>query len=257
MAGLNTNALGNLFSGFSSGSSVRSASNLFSGTNYISDYYSIRNGSYKKLLNTYYEKFGTDDKKSTVSLKSVSNTVSKDSTAQLANVKNNSSKLSEAASALMQNGNKSLFKEVEVTDADGNKTMGYDTDKIYSGVKSFVDNYNSTIKSADSSSVSSITRAQNSMVSATKANSKLLEKIGITINKDNTLSMDEDKFKQADMNNVKSLFNSAGSYGYSIVSKASQMNATAAYEASKTNTYTSRSTYSSSFTSGSLYDSLF
>ena len=54
--------------------------------------------------------------------------------------------ISDSVAALTQSGSKSLFKEVEQKDADGNVSMGYDTDKIYQNVKSFVDNYNDVIK---------------------------------------------------------------------------------------------------------------
>lgn len=254
--GINSNSVGTLFSSFSSGRNTGSTSNVFSATSIVSDYYSIRNGSYKKLLNAYYEKYGKEDTNTAVSSKK-STTVSKDSTEQLAKVKSSSNKLSESTAVLLQNGSKSLFKEVELTDKDGNKTMGYDTDKIYDSVKSFVDNYNDVIKTAENSSVNSVARARTSMISSTKANSKMLASMGITINENNTLSIDEEKFKKADMSSVKSLFGSTGSYSYAVASRASQMSASAAFEASKTNTYTNSARYSSSLSSGDLYDSLF
>lgn len=254
--GINSNSVGTLFSSLSSGRNTGGAANMFSTTSIVSDYYSIRNGSYKKLLNAYYEKYGTDDTKTAVVSKK-STTVSRDSTERLAKVKNSSSKLSASAAALMQTGSKSLFKEVDLTDKDGNQTQGYDTDKIYESVKSFVDNYNDVISTAGNSSVNSVARARTSMISSTKANSKMLASVGITINDDNTLSIDEEKFKGADMTSVKSLFHSTGSYGYMIASRASQMSASAAFEATKTNTYTNAARYSSSFSGGDLYDSLF
>lgn len=251
--GISSDSVGTLFSSLSTSSKSSNTTSIFSSSNLLSDYYSIKNGSYKKLLNAYYAKYGTESTSQAVA----SNTISKDSTTQLATIKSSSDKLSDSVAALTQSGSKSLFKEAEQKDADGNVSMGYDTDKIYQNVKSFVDNYNDVIKAANNSSVSSVSRARTSMVSATATNEKMLKEMGITINENKTLSIDEETFKKADMLDVKSMFQSAGSYGYMIAARASQMNAAAAFEATKTNTYTSVGTYTSALSSGSLYDSLY
>ena len=59
------------------------------------------------------------------------------------------------------------------------------------------------------------------------------------------------------MNTVKSLFNSTGSYGYSVSAQASMIDYAAERESSKANTYTVSGTYSNAYSTGSILDSMF
>ena len=246
--GIGSGSVSTLFSSLSGSSVSNSTSSI------LSDYYSIKNGSYKKLLSAYYDKFGTDK---TQSSSSTSTSTSVDSTTQLAKVKNASGNLQESATNLLSKGSTSLFKTSDVKDENGNVTKEYDMNKIYEGIKSFAGDYNTVLNTASKSNADSIKRAASGMVSTTKANSNLLKSVGITINSNNTISVDEEKLKKADVSTLKSIFNTSGSYGYAIATKASQMNAGAKFEAAKTNTYTSKGSYSSSVSTGDLYDSLF
>lgn len=251
--GNNSNSIGTLFSSISSSSGGNS--------NLLSDYYSIRNGSYKKLLNAYYDKFGTDSKSSktskTTRASKASTNVSADSGEQLSKIKGSSGKLQKSTTALLDRTKNSLFKETVTKDENGNEVKNYDMDKIYKGVKDFVDNYNSTLDAAKDSNVNTIKRGASGMVTATKANERMLNKMGITIGTDNKLSIDEAKFKKADIIKIKSLFNTNNAYGHTIARKASEINASATVEATKSNTYTYKGSYSSNASSGDLYDSLF
>ena len=53
-----------------------------------------------------------------------------------------------------------------------------------------------------------------------------LEKVGITIGSDNRLSLNEETFKNADFNKVKSLFNGGSSYAGIVSTSASRIAAT-------------------------------
>ncbi|MBQ3545884.1 MAG: hypothetical protein IJA34_13025 [Lachnospiraceae bacterium] len=251
--GVTTNSVSTLFS------SVSTKNNSMSGlTSMMSDYYSIRSGSYKKLLNAYYNAYG-DEKSDSKSDKNKisSNLVSKDSATKLSSIKSESSKLSNVATDLVATGKDSIFKKVESVDKDGKKIESYDTNKIYEAVNKFVNSYNQTIDEAEGSNVRTISNSRDNMITRTKYNEKLLKSVGITVNSDNSLSINEKDFKSANMSTVKSLFNTVGSYGYSVATQASSMNASASYEATKANTYTSNGLYSASYTSGSLYNSIF
>lgn len=289
----NSMAVGGLFSSFNNSFSSTSSANMFSGGSFMSginysDYASIRNGSYHKLLNSY---FSLDDAGSTTKTSSSSRTdptsyertynywtkdgmvqrtygdkvgannastsTSKDKTSKLATIESNAEKLSDAADALLTQGNKSLFKQVTKTDKDGNKTTGYDTDAIYKAVSSYVTQYNNLVKSASESNVVSIKASAASIAGYTSSNEKLLSSVGITIDsKDKTLSIDEEKFKAADMDTVKKLFQGSASYGYQVSSKATQIDNQAQYEASKANTYNSVGAYSYNYSSGNLWNSM-
>ncbi len=290
----NSMTVGGLFSSMNRNLSRTSAANMFSGGGLMSsfnfsDYASIRNGSYHKLLNSY---FSLDDVSSDTKTSSSSKTnpasyertynywtpdgmvqrtysdkvganssaqstsTSKDKTSKLATIESDAEKLSDAADALLTQGNKSLFKQVTTTDKDGNKTTGYNTDAIYKAVSSYVTQYNNLMKSAGESSVVSIKASAASISAYTSKNEKLLSSVGININSDKTLSIDEEKFKAADMSAVKTLFQGSGSYAYQVSSKATQIDNQAQYEASKANTYNSVGAYSYNYSSGNLWNSM-
>ncbi len=124
--------------------------------------------------------------------------------------------LNTAAAALSTTGNKSLFR----TDGDG----GYDMDAIAEAVTDFVDSYNSAKKAVVDSGNSKAIQTAVSMVSGTAAVESTLNKIGITIGSDNTLSLNADTLRSADVADIKSLFNGTGSYAYGVAKQAAQIN---------------------------------
>ncbi len=115
------------------------------GINY-SDYATIRNGSYTKLMKAYYKKAASDDSSSSSVSPSIS--TAKDSSKTLANIECAADDLKKASEALRTNGDKSLFTKKQTTDRDkdGKVSYEYDTDKIYKAVSDFVDSYNKMLK---------------------------------------------------------------------------------------------------------------
>lgn len=231
--------------------------------NFLSDYAAIKNGSYGKLMKAYYAK---DDISSTsVSSKDKTETKSTstaaDSVKTLSAIQKSADGLKESADALFAKGKDSVFneKEITTTDENGIKTTakGYDTDAIYSAVSDFVKDYNAVLDSTDDSNSTNILNKTLSLVNMTAANKNLLEDVGISINEDNSLSIDEKAFKSADMGTVKTLFNGTGSYGYRVSAQASLIDFAADNESSKANTYTINGTYSNNYSMGSIMDTLF
>lgn len=245
VSGYDSSSISTLFSGLSASRNNNSSSN-FLGIS-LTDYSSIRSGSYYKLMKNYY----AEEVEGKVSS---STSTSKDSAKTLAQVESAAEDLKSSSDALLEKGSKSLFKKKELTDEKGNTTTGYDTDAIYKAVKAFADDYNSMIDKADDSNVTGILNATSSMVRGTKANSNMLSKIGITIGSDNKLSVDETAFKKADMGTVKSLFNTQGSYGYQVSTQASMANYYAENEASKSNTYGDKGMYTYNYSTGEIYN---
>ena len=243
-----------LFQSLSSSSSSSSTTNL----NFLSDYAAIKNGSYAKLMKAYY---ASDSSTSSSSKTTNSISTASDSTKTLAKIESAAEGLKESADALLTTGSKSVFSKKSVTTTDEygfeNTTKEYDVDKIYSAVSSFVEDYNSLIEEAGESNTQTILNKTLSMVNMTEANEELLSKVGITINSDNTLSIDEKTFKSADMSTVKSLFNGSGSYAYRVSAQASLIDYAANRESTKSNTYTITGSYSNSYSTGSLVDALF
>jgi hypothetical protein len=223
--------------------SLFSSSTSSSGTgieSLLSDYASIKSGTYGKLMKAYYEKNPT-----ATGIAGSSNGASADTTTQIKELESTSSDLSKSASALYSSSAKSLYEE-------GNE------DNLYKAVSDFTEKYNSAVKAAGDSNNTKVLRSASNMTSAATYNSNLLAKAGITIQSDNTLSIDEDTFKKADASTKKTLFSGAGSFAYQTGTSASFMNLYASQDASKSSgLYNSYGTYSTSLNTGSLYDSLF
>lgn len=234
------------------GSSSRTGSSVSTGSNILAEYASIRSGSYHKLLKAYYSK--EDSSELSKAVKSTTSTsTAKDSAKTLTRIESAAESLKESTDALITRGTKNVFKQVDVKAEDGTVSKGYQTEAIYKAVNAFVEDYNSVIEETEESNTSSVARAATQMIKLTDANEKLLEDVGITINKDDTLSIDKDTFLKADMNKVKNLFNGTGTYGYNVGVKASMIDYYAQREASKANTYSNSGAYNYNYNYGSNY----
>lgn len=245
-------------------SSLGSGAAGVAGSNFLSDYASIKNGSYLKLMKAYYNESSNDSVKSiansrTNSSKSANKLTEKESK-EYAKVQTATDALKESADSLLATGSKSLFNKVDITtkNEDGTETTekGYDVESIYKAVNEFVKNYNSVINAVEATDSDTVLRRAATMVNETVSNMKSLLSMGITINADNTLSLDKDEFMKADMSKVKTLFNGSGSYAYSVSAQASMINFAADRELSK-GTYTLTGSYSSGYNSGNLFNGYF
>ena len=234
--GINISAKTDYSTLFSSLSSSSSSSSGITDYSFLSDYAAIKNGSYAKLMKAYYAKDGASDAVSSIVDESTS--TSDDDAETIANIEKTSEALKSSADAL--------------SDVDYE-----DTDASYKAVSSFVKDYNKLVSAAGDSDSSSIASRFSTLQSLTTSNKSSLEEIGITINDDGTLSLDEDTFKAADSSKAESLFKGSGSYAYQASAQATVIDNQAQYEALKAGTYTSSGTYSSSNLTGSLIDSLF
>ena len=207
----------------------QSTSGVNSASSLLSDYASIKNGSYGKLMKAYYAK----DKTSGSSSKSSDTKADKTTIQNLNKVQTATEDLKKSADAL------------------SNKE-----DITYDDIKSFVDSYNSVVnagnKVSDKSTVDRATR----MVENTLKNVKLLKNVGITINEDSTLSVDKDTFEKANKNTVNTLFKGAGSFGYNTSSQASLVKQSADRAVSKAGTYNAGGNYDKTESAtGNLYNS--
>lgn len=248
-----SSSVSTLFS--SLGSSKSTGSGLF-GIN-LSEYASIRSGSYGKLMRSYFSMDFTkgtsksdDSTKNTIEDLATTTSTSKDSTKTLAAIESDAKELTDSAKALYTRSNNKVFTK----DSGGS----YDTDKIYKAVKRFADDYNSMLDTAGKSSTNRISRSVSSMKNETSYNEKPLKEIGITVDeKTGKLSVDETTFKSADTEKIKNLFNGTGSYAYSVATKAAMTESYAKSEAAKSNTYTKNGTYNYNYNSGNIFTDMF
>lgn len=175
------------------------------GASLLSDYASIKNGSYGKMMKSYYAKVKDAEAEEETS-KSGSKTKEKD-----------------AASA-------SAARKFYET-ATGMNALDYSADNIdelYDKVSAFVKDYNSMMKAASKSNNSEVKAQANALNDYTYQNYKLFAKVGITMNADRTLSIDEDTFKKVNektgstnVPTLTTLFKGIGSFADKAADRAS------------------------------------
>lgn len=224
--------------------------------NFLSDYASIKNGSYGKLMKAYYSETRSDAVSSLAASKS--NSISEDDSKALKEMQSATDSLKESADALLS---KALFekKDITVENEDGTKTTkkDYDRDAIYSAVSQFVEDYNAVLDTSEKISSKSILNKTMNMVTAMVSNESMLSKLGISIEEDSTLKIDKDTFLKADMGTAKTLFGSNGSLGYRVSAQSSLINFAVTNEVNRANTYTQNGTFSSTYSSGNLFTGFF
>ncbi|MCR4901898.1 MAG: flagellar filament capping protein FliD [Butyrivibrio sp.] len=247
---------------FSSLSGSSSTDNLYSLTSSISDYASIRNGSYGKLVKAYYEKIDSesedDSSSDTSSTSSSSSSTKTDSAKAYTNIVSDADDLQESAAKLNSSGSSSVFGKEYIKDSEtGNMNYDYNTSKITSAVKSFVSDYNSLIKSASKVTDSTVSTRASYMQKVTSNYEDALSQIGITLNDNGTLSVDSDKLSSSNMEAVKSVFGGSSGYAYQVSSAASLIESGATSAASSAgSSYTANGSYNFGSATSSIFDSI-
>ena len=205
-----------------------------SGSFSLSDYASIKNGSYGKLLKAYYAKQDADKMSS-----------AKDSVQKSTLMKTGADALKKSADAL---SNASLWEKKKITKKDektGEETEGedYDWEAITKAVKSFVEDYNDVIEKSGESNSKDVLRNAVWLTGITESNKNVLSKIGISIGKGNKMELDEEALKKADIGTFKTLFTGHNSFASKVSMKANSISNAAARASG---TYRSNGTYNNS-----------
>jgi hypothetical protein len=243
MSSVNTNYT-DIFTSMGIGTSSTSESSFS-----LTDYMSIKNGSYGKLLKAYYKKQDAEETEATETEKK-----------QLTLLKGNADGLKNAALDLMDEDlfEKKTIKTKDEKTGTETETEDYDWDAITKTVNSFVEKYNSVIKSAGDSDNTGVSRNTSWLTQLTTSNTNLLSSVGITINSDNTLKVDEDTLKSSNVSTLKVLFQGANSFADKVVRKAAQIGSAAVSgTSSSASAYTSTADYTNLSSSGYLYDETF
>lgn len=180
------------------------------------DFASRKNGSYRKLLKTYY----SDQKKLANEIKKTKDEL-------------NSQKTDKTKTEKVNPGFNAIKKEVDglneaainlsKEDLWKSKDGNYDIDKISDAIKKFANEYNDLVDQSKNVSSKDITQSTNYMKSLTNAVSKALAKVGVSVDKAGKLSVDEDTLKKADVKTIKSIFGGQSSYGSSIALRAKEI----------------------------------
>ena len=111
--------------------------------------------------------------------------------------------LRSATSALTSGRSDNLFEKARQTGS---------SEELFNEAKKLVEGYNSTVKNLNASQSPVNTVYRRMMESAASGNSSALQNIGITIGKDKTLSIDEDKFKSADIDTIEKALGSGSGF---------------------------------------------
>ena len=171
----------------------------------LTDYASIKNGSYGKMMKSYYAKTAEGDSTSSKSDSKMKETDGASASA--------ARKFYETASGM----NSLDFSEENI-------------DELYDKVSAFIKDYNTMIKNASNSKMDAVKAQADAINDLTYSNYKLLAKVGITMNSDRTLSIDEDTFKKVNektgatnVPTLKTLFQGFGSYADKLTDKASKI----------------------------------
>lgn len=203
---------------FSYGSFFGSGSSGFGSSIYnnLSQLSSIRSRAYSKALTAYYGKSShTEPAKKAAKSKyfdypSAANT-------DLTKISRESSELVAASKKLTENGKDSLFSSQET----------YDPDAAYKAAGAFVSSYNETLAAAGKTTNSTVRSSLNSMTKMAGIMTKSLDSIGITVGKGGNLSIDEETFKNADFEKVRSMLGASGSFARIIASSAQRLGSAA------------------------------
>lgn len=234
--------------------SSNSSTNLYS---LFSERTSIKNGTYKKLLTSYFSSLDQQSGSTTSAKQRRSSnniidtllqekmypTVSKETQEANSNLTSGLSSLKSSVSTLQKD---STYEDTE----NGSSAA----DKVVSAMKSYVNNYNNVVTASKGSTLTSKTAYVANMMSSTSKNADQLAEIGVTLKNDGTLQLDENKLKSADLSKVQKLFSSDNiqSYGSTIASRAQFAGASSSTSTSVDNTTnTSTETESSTSTSAS------
>ena len=251
----NVTGTNNALSNFISQSLGASNQNSLSGlTSVLSDYSSIKSGSYGKLLKAYYAK---DTNK--VSAATKTNQTEKNDKAGN-NEKNSVKDVLQSTVSTAKKADKAsaeaATKLVDATTALDKLSYKEDNrDKIAEAISSFVKEYNDTLQAASKSDLVNVVQNAEWMAGGSKSNKKLLASVGVTINEDNTLSFDKDIFAKASLTTAKSVFDGNTSFAHQVANRASKIYAEAASAGTATATYSQKADYTN-VTTGNMLDSL-
>jgi len=228
-----------LFSGFST-------SGTGSFQSWIGEYANIKNGTYKRLLKSYYEKYNADGTAKTDT--SSSNKTTSSSKSVYASATNSAKALtnvSDKASELQSAATKLANSKDEVT---------------LESVKSLVSAYNATLDATAKVTASSVIQKVDWVQDLGLQNKDALAEVGITFDSENRMQLDEIRFQGIEVKSAQKVFEGTNSFAGQLARKASNLAGAAEVQATKAaSSYSADgSSYSSdSLNSGSLFDSLF
>ncbi|MDD6207007.1 MAG: hypothetical protein PUB10_00600 [Clostridiales bacterium] len=202
----------NFFNGFmNNNNSFSGMSGLYS---LMSDYSSIQNGSYRKLLNAYYE---TEEK--TSSSKTENQNTTKKTTIDSTKKDSVLDGIKSSVSAMASDVKDFRKKGSEVSEK---------------AVEKFASDYNKLLDSVSKTSNSSVNSKLTDLKDYVNLQKKKLDEVGIKVGSDSKLSVDKEKFAKASSDQLASLFQGGASFASMVSLKADSIGAEATLQALRT-----------------------
>ena len=221
-----------------------------SSSNWLADYATIKNGSYAKLMKAYYaEAKSSSSGTSSTGKKSKSSNVLDKLLEEKRNPK--VSKEAQKANAELTTGLSYLKSSVSTLQSSQTYTDTANgqsaADKVVSAMKSYVANYNDVVTAAKGSTLTNKTAYVANVMRTSAANADQLAEIGITVNSNGTLELNETKLKEAGVSKVQDMFSSKDimSYGSTVASRLQFAGATSSNATDSTTSSTAASSAAS------------
>ncbi len=207
----------------------------------LNDYASIKNGSYGKLLKSYYKE-QKNEGKTAADVKKETQTKG----AEYSEIASLADKFEKSTNKLLSSSS-DLFELKDVTkkNEDGveNTTKEYDMDAILSAVKDFAKSYNDFMSKATKSTNKNVARRAENLAGQMTNYYKQLKSAGIEFNEDGSLKVNEDTIKKADVSALKRVFNGKDSLLNQVANKVDQIGTSAQSAAKNLKGYTSSAKY--------------
>jgi len=250
-------------------SGMNSSGSSFSGL--LGEYNQIRNGTYGRLLKAYYKKYNADGSTKTdttdkITQKGKTSSDTVDTAKELDAVKDSATTLQNAAMnlAAVKTGSSSLYEKKTIVDTNEDGTTStrtdYDYDALVKSVQSFVSAYNDTLESVGTIEAASVQQKTQWLTQVTSQYKDELAGVGISVDKDGRLALDEKAFREKDMTELQDFFEGTNSVAGQLARKASGLAGAAELQATKAaSAYTANGNNypTNTMNSGTLFDSLF
>ncbi len=226
-------------------SSIGSAAGSAASSNWLGDYAMIKNGSYGRLMKAYYADVKSGSASGTTSTGG-KNSKTNNVLDRILEEKRHPkvSKEAQEANTKLTSGLSTLKTTVSALQSDKTYTDTANgpsaADKVVSAMKAYVSDYNEVVSAAKNSTLSNKTAYVANVMSTTAANADKLAEIGLTVNSNGTLELNEAKLKEAGPSKVQELFSSKNimSYGSTVASRLQFAGATSGTGAADKDTST-------------------
>lgn len=181
----------------------------------LSTYSALKNGSYRKVMNKY---FNTKPQASEEEIKKA--------TAKI-------ERTADAAGDVVGAFNK--MSDLSFAEADREKSA--------EKVEDFIKKYNDLVERGEDSIYDNVAQKTKWMANITDESTNLLTYVGISTGSDGKLTLDKDKFMKADEDTLNDLFKGASSWAGKVEYKAEQIYSLALTGDTSANSYTNAATY--------------